>query len=69
VSIDVSEEHVAPIFRVEEISSTSKQVALNGLHGVVSQKLIFFITTAVKTSNSTYASICLEGLRKTTKIT
>jgi hypothetical protein len=26
---------------------------LNGLHGVISQKMILFITTAVKTSNST----------------
>jgi hypothetical protein len=63
VSIDVSEEHIASIFRVEEISSARNQQAggkqkrrltLNGLHGVISQKLIFFITTAVKTSNPTY---------------
>jgi hypothetical protein len=26
---------------------------LNGLHGVISQKMILFITTAVKTSNPT----------------
>jgi hypothetical protein len=55
VSSDVSEEHIASIFRVEEISSASKQVAskltLNGLHDVISQKLILFITTALKTSN------------------
>jgi hypothetical protein len=27
---------------------------LDGLHGVISQKMILFITTAVKTSNPTY---------------
>jgi hypothetical protein len=56
VATDVSEEHSASIFRVEEKSSkpTSKQVAgrllHNGLHGVISQKMILFITTTVKTS-------------------
>jgi hypothetical protein len=57
VSIDVSVEHIASIFRVEEIKFSkkpaSKQVALNGLHGVISQKMILFITIAVKTSNLT----------------
>jgi hypothetical protein len=70
VSADVSEEHIASIFRVEEISSARNQQASrwqaglryvppkrlltpNGLHGVISQKLIPFITTAVKTPNST----------------
>jgi hypothetical protein len=79
VSTDVSEEHVASIFRVEEISSakTSKQAEYSAgrkadiyiyrkqkesrrlelrshwlvLHGVTSQKMILFITTAVRTSN------------------
>jgi hypothetical protein len=27
---------------------------LNGLHGAISQKTIFFITTAAKTSNPTF---------------
>jgi hypothetical protein len=27
------------------------RLKLNGLHGVISQKMILFITTAVKTSN------------------
>jgi hypothetical protein len=80
VLTDVSEEHIASIFRVEEISSakTSHLVAswllmnlflrpwrwrlcvppkrrfkLDRLHGVISQKMILFITTAVKTSNPT----------------
>jgi hypothetical protein len=69
VSTDVSVKHIASIFRVEGIGSAkpaSKQVArwrrhvppkrrltLNGLHGVISQKMIFFITTVVKTSNPT----------------
>jgi hypothetical protein len=30
-----------------------RQLELNGLHGVISQKMILFITTTVKTSNST----------------
>jgi hypothetical protein len=84
---DVSEVHIASIFRVEKIGSTkpaSKHVAslwptfllvllnlfirpwrwrryvlpkrrlkLNKLHGVISQKMTLFITTAVKTSNLT----------------
>jgi hypothetical protein len=59
VSTDVSEEHIASIFRVEEISSANNQQAsslprpltFNGLHGVISQKMMLFITIAVKTSN------------------
>jgi hypothetical protein len=52
VSTDISEEHIASIFRVEEISSakTSKQAGgkqLDGLHDVISQKIILFITTSV----------------------
>jgi hypothetical protein len=52
VSTDVLEEHIAPIFRVEEISSAKNQQAskikaicsseLNGLHGIIFQKMIFF---------------------------
>jgi hypothetical protein len=56
---------MASIFRVEEITSakTSKKaegvcssetsLKLDGLHGVIYQKMILFITTAVKTSNPT----------------
>jgi hypothetical protein len=29
------------------------QLTLNGVHGITSQKMILFITTAVKTSNPT----------------
>jgi hypothetical protein len=69
VSTDVSEEHIAYIFRVEEISSAkknSKQAGGKELHGVISQKMILFITTAVKTSNPTLSRLsevwshCLE---------
>jgi hypothetical protein len=53
---------MAFIFRVEEIGSANQQadgkqyvppkrrLKLNGLHGVISQKMILFITTAVETS-------------------
>jgi hypothetical protein len=34
--------------------SEERWVQLNGLHGVISQKMILFITTAVKTSNPIY---------------
>jgi hypothetical protein len=78
VSTDVLEEHIASIFRVEEINSACHlfacwillnifiwpwrwrrcvppkfQLKLDGLHSVISQKMILFITTAVKTSNTT----------------
>jgi hypothetical protein len=49
VSTDVSEEHIASIFRIEK----AEQETLNGLHGVISQKMVLFITTAVRTSNPT----------------
>jgi hypothetical protein len=47
VPSDISEEHIASIFRVEEISSARNK--FNGLHGVISQNMILFIITAVKT--------------------
>jgi hypothetical protein len=34
-----------------------RRLKLNGLHGVISQKMILFITTAVKTSNPTILSL------------
>jgi hypothetical protein len=44
VSTDVSEEHIASIFRVEEISSARNQ-------RTGKWQAEFFVTTAVKTSN------------------
>jgi hypothetical protein len=50
---------------VEEIGSANQRASrwqaelrltLNGLHGVISQKMILFITTAVKTSNPTFST-------------
>jgi hypothetical protein len=38
---------------MEAISSSETSGATYGLHGVISQKMILFITTAVKTSNPT----------------
>jgi hypothetical protein len=35
-------------------ASRWQAVQLNGLHGVISQKMILFITTAMKTSNPTF---------------
>jgi hypothetical protein len=80
VSTDVSEEHVASIFRVEKIISGRNQhesrwhagfllnlffrpwrwrrnvsskrpLTLNGLYGVISQKIVLFTTTAMRSSN------------------
>jgi hypothetical protein len=54
--------HVTSIFRVEEYVKyeiNMKHIAskallnFNRLHGIISQKTELFITTAVKTSNST----------------
>jgi hypothetical protein len=78
VATDVSEEHIASLFRVEEIFSachlltcwfllklflrpwswrryipSKRRLQLNRLHSIISQKMILFITTAVKTSNPT----------------
>jgi hypothetical protein len=55
---DASEEHIASVLRVEKISSARNQRTLNGLHGVISQKMVLFMTTAVKTSNPTNHNIC-----------
>jgi hypothetical protein len=42
--------------RFEEFEDVSEEhrVQLNALHGIISQKMILFITTAVKTSDPTY---------------
>jgi hypothetical protein len=64
VSTDVSVGHIAAIFRGEEIGAANhpasrryvppkRRLKLNVLHGAISQKMILFITTAVKTSNPT----------------
>jgi hypothetical protein len=37
-----------------ELGPPKRWLQLNGLHGVISQKMILFITTAVKTSNQTF---------------
>jgi hypothetical protein len=39
--------------KMEAICSPKRRLHLNRLHGVTSQKMILFITTAVKTSNPT----------------
>jgi hypothetical protein len=40
-------------------------VQLNGIHGVISQKMILFITTPVKTSNPTeYRMFVNRALKK-----
>jgi hypothetical protein len=75
VSTDVSEEHIASNIRVEEIISARNQresrwrwrryvppkrlLTFNGLHGVISQKMILFITTAVRNSNPTCIKLYL----------
>jgi hypothetical protein len=67
MSTDVSEEHIAFIFRVEDeaeqetsIKGGGKQrrhvppkpqLPFNGLHRVLSQKIVLFINTTVRTSN------------------
>jgi hypothetical protein len=65
VSTDVSEEHIASIFMVEKLSrernqresrwrrhvAPKRRLTLNGLRDVISQKMVLFITTAVRTSN------------------
>jgi hypothetical protein len=76
VLTDLSEEHIASIFRVEKnklahllslwflaqlIFSTLKMEAIcssetlvdNGLLSVISQKMVLFVTIAVRTSNPT----------------
>jgi hypothetical protein len=53
MSIDVSEEHIAPIFRIEKISSARNLLSCYELHGVISQKIVVFTTTAVRISNPT----------------
>jgi hypothetical protein len=45
--------------KMEALCSSERPLLLNGLHGVISQKTILFITTAVKTSNPTYERVVL----------
>jgi hypothetical protein len=44
---------------MEAICSSETSVD-NGLHGVISQKIVLFITTSVKNSNSTYLKIVYD---------
>jgi hypothetical protein len=55
VRTDVTEEHVASIFRVERIREVATMLALTGRipQGATFQEMPFFIVTAVKTSNLT----------------
>jgi hypothetical protein len=51
MSTDVSEKRFASIFRVEEYANQETSVkpgrlTFNGLHGVIFQKIVHFITTA-----------------------
>jgi hypothetical protein len=39
--------------KMEETCSSESQLIFNGLYGVISEKIILFITTAVRTSNPT----------------
>jgi hypothetical protein len=41
---------------------SKKPAQLNGLHGVISQKMVLFIITAVKISNPTTYSSCSEDM-------
>jgi hypothetical protein len=43
--------------KMEAICSSETSVDVNGLHGVISQKIVLFITTAVRTSHSTITYI------------
>jgi hypothetical protein len=52
VPTDASEEHIASNFRVEKITSARNAremwwQALNGLHGVISQKIVLFVKEGV----------------------
>jgi hypothetical protein len=63
MSTDISEEHVASIFRVEvkaeqetsviqvatRAAAPKRRLTFKGLHGVISRKIIFLITIAVRT--------------------
>jgi hypothetical protein len=57
VRTNVSEEGITSVIRVTRISEvgtlavTSNRRMLQAPHGVISQKMVFYIVTAVKTSN------------------
>jgi hypothetical protein len=68
MSTDVSEEHISSchllsrwflarhffqIWRWRQYVPPKLRLTFNGLHGVISQKIVLFITTAVRTSNPT----------------
>jgi hypothetical protein len=41
-----------------------RQLTLNGLHGVISQKAELFMTTGVRTSNPSFGKLSLTRLRR-----
>jgi hypothetical protein len=45
---------------MEAACSSETLLSFNGLHGVISQKIGFFITTAVKTPNPTFVRQFVE---------
>jgi hypothetical protein len=42
---------------MEAICSPKRRLTLNGLHGVIPQKILLFITSAVRTSNPTNCTV------------
>jgi hypothetical protein len=56
-------------WRWERYVPPKRLLTFNGLHGVISQKIVLFITTAVRTSNPTFSMFCcLESCMITTLI-
>jgi hypothetical protein len=43
--------------KLEAIFPPKRRLTFNGLHDVISQKIVIFITTAVRTSNPAYCTL------------
>jgi hypothetical protein len=48
--------------KMEAICSLKRQLTLNGLHGAISQKIVLFITAAVRTLNTTWIIFAQHGV-------
>jgi hypothetical protein len=54
IRTDVSEDRIASIFRVNVCEQVQSEIVSSCIGGVISQKMIIIVVTAVETSNLTW---------------
>jgi hypothetical protein len=62
IRTNVSEDRIASIFRVNKYEQVQSETVSSCIDGVISQKMIIIIVTAVETSNLTKAMFIFQTL-------